>query len=114
MIRATDAGTVVVELAPFRLKPGVDEATLLERSEQLQDEFLRHQRGFLRRELLKGADGEWMDVVHWEDEEAANAIMSVIAESPACRAYFEIMIGADMADPAGGVSHFRRIRTYEQ
>ena len=36
----------VLEWAPFRLKPGVDEATLLESSERLQRDFLARQEGF--------------------------------------------------------------------
>lgn len=109
-----DGSTIVVEMAPFRVKPGVDDATVLERSARLQQEFLRHQRGFLRRELLKGDSGEWLDLVYWSDEEAAHAIMAAVAASPACHAYFDLMIGADMSDPAAAVSHYRRLRTYEQ
>ena len=44
----------VIEWAPFTLKPGVDEATLLQVSERMQRDFLLGQQGFVRRELIKG------------------------------------------------------------
>ena len=109
---ATATQPMVVEWAPFRLKPGVSEAQLVEASARLQDEFLRQQRGFIRRELLMGAQGEWVDLVYWTDEESAQAVMPAIAGSPACRAYFDVMIGADLTDPSGGVAHYRRVRAY--
>jgi hypothetical protein len=112
MSTATAPQPMVVEWAPFRLKAGVTEEHLVEVSARLQDEFLRQQRGFVRRELLKGAQGEWVDLVYWTDEESAHAVMPAIAGSPACRAYFDVMIGADPADPSGGVAHYRRMRAY--
>lgn len=48
---------VVVEWAPFTVKPGVDGAAVISASEILQHEFLSQQRAFLRRELLKGQKG---------------------------------------------------------
>src|SRR5688500_11089819 len=58
-------GGVVIEWAPFRLREGVTEAQLLEASEAIQREFLARQAGFLHRELARGADNLWADVVHW-------------------------------------------------
>lgn len=105
--------TVIVEWAPFRLREGVDEETLLECSERLQEEFLRGQPGFIRRELLRRDDREWVDLVYWADEQSAHDVMPAVADSPACRAYFDLMIGADIAEPGGGVTHFRRLRSYD-
>ena len=112
MSTAPATQSMVVEWAPFRLKPGVTEEHLVEVSARLQNEFLRRQRGFIRRELLKGAQDEWVDLVYWTDEESAQAVMPAIAGSTACRAYFDVMIGADPADPSGGVAHYRRVRAY--
>jgi hypothetical protein len=53
----------VVEWAPFRMKLGVDETALLRSSEELQMQFLAKQRGFIRRELLRGGDGNYVDLV---------------------------------------------------
>jgi hypothetical protein len=52
-----------IEWAPFRLADGIDETTLLTASEALQREFISQQRGFIRRELLKGQANQWFDPV---------------------------------------------------
>lgn len=103
---------VVVEWAPFRLAAGASEAALLEASDAIQRDFLRHQPGFVRRELLRGADGQWADVVVWADEPTATAAMGAAASSAACRAYFHLMAGGDSMDAATGVLHLHRVRAY--
>ena len=103
---------VVVEWAPFRLAEGVSEEALLKASETLQEAFLANQRGFVRRELLRGTDGQWADLVHWEDEAAANAVFAAAGESAICHEYFRLMAMPEGADPAAGVLHLRRVRTY--
>lgn len=101
----------VIEWAPFRLKPGVDEATLLEASERLQTEYLDRQAGFVRRELVRRADGEYVDVVWWQSLDAAQKAMEHIAESSTCSAYFAVM-GANDTSAGDGVLHFHSVRTY--
>jgi len=105
--------TVTIEWAPFKLGDGVDEARLLRASEGLQTGFLAEQPGFIQRELLKGQDGQWVDLVHWESEEAAARAMEQAANSPVCLEYFKLMVGANGgADPGEGLLHFRRVKTY--
>lgn len=104
---------IVVEWAPFRLAPGVDEATLRAASEALQRGFLAKQPGFLRRDLLKGRDGQWVDLVFWASQEAADQAVTSAAESAACYRYFQLMAGAEHADPGADVLHFVRIETYD-
>jgi hypothetical protein len=104
--------TMVIEWAPFRLADGAAEDALLEASETLQREFLRHQRGFLRRELLRGADGQWVDLVYWADQASADGIVEAVRTSPVCQAYLQLMIGTDPADPTAGVLHLHRVRSY--
>lgn len=104
--------TPCIEWAPFRLKPGVTDDVLLRASAALQDDFVARQPGFVRRELLRGPDGQWVDLVVWESREAALAIMDAVAASPVCSAYFALMEGAEHADPGAGVTHFERVRHY--
>jgi hypothetical protein len=103
---------MVIEWAPFRLAPGIGEDRLLEVSEALQRDFLQGRPGFVRRELLRGADGHWVDLLYWRDEASAHAVMEDIAASPACQAYFSLMVGADTVDPGAGVLHLHRMRSY--
>jgi len=105
--------TVTIEWAPFKLADGVDEARLLRASDGLQTAFLAGQPGFIRRELLKGQDGQWVDLVHWESEDAATRAMERAASSQVCLDYFKLMVGANGgADPGEGVLHLRQVKTY--
>ncbi len=104
---------VVIEWVPFRTRAGVDEATLLAASDSIQHEFLERQAGFLRRELLRGADGEWVDLLYWTDEPSATAAMDAAGSSPICHAYFHLMEGSDSADFGADVRHLHRVRAYD-
>ena len=85
----------VLEWAPFRLREGVDETTLLRASERLQRDFLARQEGFLRRELIKGAEGSYVDLVWWESFAVSQAAMRRAASSPAHQAYLALTDGAN-------------------
>ena len=105
---------IAVEWAPFTLADGAEEERLLRASEALQKDFLGRQAGFIRRELLRGPNGQWVDIVHWESAEAAESAMRNVAESPVCQEYFHLMKAADHNDPAGGVTLFALRRSYER
>ena len=109
----SDAGQGVIEWAPFRLADGAEEDALLAASEAIQREFLERQPGFVRRELLRGRDGQWVDLIVWTDEPSAMAAMGGVGSSPACRAYFHLMVGGDTMEAEGGVLHLHRVRVYE-
>ena len=102
----------IIEWAPFRLADGVTEAALLEASEALQREFLQHQPGFLRRELLRGTNDEWVDLVTWADRRSADAVLDAVRSSTVCQAYFRLMKGGDTMDPGDGLLHLQRVRVY--
>jgi hypothetical protein len=110
--RTPDPTGPVIEWAPFRLADGATEQELLVASETLQRDFVERQRGFIRRELLRGADGAWVDLVHWEDEAAAHAGFSAAMESPVCAEYFKLMVMPEAGDPGAGVLHLHRVREY--
>ncbi len=101
----------VVEWAPFALTPGTEEQKLLQASEALQQDFLSKQKGFLRRELLKGKD-HWADLVFWASQEDAAQAVQNAASSPLCHAYFQLMAAADHNDPGAGVLHFEVKESY--
>jgi hypothetical protein len=107
-----NAPEYVLEWAPFELKPGVAEADLLAASDALQTEFLEQQPGFIRRELLRGKDRQWVDTVYWRSLEAAEAASRLVMDSPVCLRYFELMIMPENDDPNAGISHFAHVRTY--
>lgn len=110
--RTAEERSFVIEWAPFRLADGVTEQELMAASETLQREFVARQRGFIRRELLRGPDGQWADLVHWEDQRAAHDVFAAAMESPVCAEYFKLMVMPEGGDPAAGVLHLHRVREY--
>jgi hypothetical protein len=105
---------VVVEWAPFTVKPGVDDAELVPASEGLQNGFLSQQGRFIRRKLRKGQDGQWVDLAVWESKDAAGQAVGNAAENPVCFQYFQLIANADYDDPGTGVLYFERIAVYER
>ncbi len=101
---------VVVEWAPFRPAANVSEERLLAASRELQEVFLARQPGFVRRELLRGGKGDWVDLVYWADRKAAEEAMKAAAGSAACLSYFHLMAGPP--DAASDVHHFDRVAVY--
>lgn len=101
----------VIEWAPFSVREGVAEAALIAASEKLQRDFLANQDGFLRRELVKGQDRSYVDLVWWSSMETAEAAMAKVMESAICREYFALM-EPHQAEAGAGVLHFRSLRTY--
>ncbi|EMJ97658.1 antibiotic biosynthesis monooxygenase family protein [Leptospira alstonii] len=103
---------LIVEWAPFTLSEGKDENLLLNASTVLQSDFLSKQEGFIRRELLKGPDNRWVDLVYWKNKEAAEKAMENASVSSACSQYFNLMTEADHNNPGEGVSLFTAKRIY--
>ena len=101
---------VVVEWAPFRLKEDVDEAELMKASRAVQAQFLSKQEGLLRRELLKGEGGRWVDIAYWKTHEAADRAAERFWENPVCLAYAQLM--ANPEDAGADVAYFERVEEY--
>ena len=102
----------MIEWAPFRLAAGADESALLAASEAIQRDFLQRQPGFVRRELLRGADGQWADLVVWRDRASAAAALRAVESSATCQAYFRLMQNATEPGADHGVLLLDRVRAY--
>lgn len=103
---------MIIELAPFKITAGTSEKSLLEASTALQREFLAQQSGFVKRELLRSGENEWLDIVYWRDHDSAHQAMQRAMESPACHRYFQLMVSEDHRNPGNGVKHYERISEY--
>lgn len=111
---AQSQATPTIEWAPFTLAAGVDETALLAASEALQRDFLGKQRGFLHRELLKGSDGQWVDIIYWESRDAVRQAMANTQTSLVCQRYFTLIVPPSEDDPSGGISLFDLVRRYAE
>lgn len=98
----------IVELVLFRLNAGVADASFLEAADATAG-ALHKLGGFIRRELLKSADGQWVDLVYWnsmaEAQHAADAIMHL----PACRPFLGMIDESSIT-----MLHLDRWRKYNE
>lgn len=79
-----------IEIVQFKLKPGTDEAAFLAASDAILQN-LRAASGFIRRELLKNDDGQWIDLVHWNSLEEAHHAAEVMPTWPSAGAFISML-----------------------
>lgn len=78
----------VVEIAIFKLKDGVTREHLLSTVDAVS-EWATMQPGFLSRDLTySAADDSWIDVIWWENLEAAHAAAEAAMTSESCAPMF--------------------------
>ncbi len=85
----------VTILAPIKLAKGKSEADLRAASEIFQRDFVCHEAGILRRELVRKPDGTYLDIVQFRSHEDYLDVTKREMESPACAAFFSVM---DLSD----------------
>lgn len=90
--------TPITILAPIKLAQGRTEADLLAASEVFQTEFVAHEQGVLRRELVRDPKGGYLDIVQFRSAEDAAEVMTKEMESPVCHAFFAVMDMSDMEE----------------
>ena len=101
----------VMEWAPFRLRSDVSEGALLEAAARMQDRFLKQQPGYLNRELVRGSDGSYVDVIWWRSHADAAAAMPKVHASKDCLDYFDHM-QIDSTNAGTSVLHFEQLRSF--
>lgn len=104
--------TTFIQLAPITLGPGVSEADLLRASDAFEADFVRKQKGIVRRHLLRRKEGGYADLVFFESREAADKVLEAEMSSPECAAFFSIMAPPDQALPDMGVESFEVVKIY--
>ncbi|MEQ8472120.1 MAG: VOC family protein [Marinoscillum sp.] len=80
----------IIEWAEFKLKSDVTTDQLMQVSDRLEKEFLIHQPGFLRRELLTKDEG-FVDLIYWASETEAQKAFEVCKEYEVANQYFDLM-----------------------
>lgn len=91
MMKENYMSNIVTVLAPAKLAKGVTEAQLLAASAKFQKEFVSGEPDVLRRELIKKADGTYIDIVQFTSVEAAHQVIAREMESAVCAEFFSIM-----------------------
>ncbi|USG62416.1 hypothetical protein NBZ79_05415 [Sneathiella marina] len=81
----------VTVLAPIKLAEGKTETDLLAASKVFQRDFVAHEVGVLRRELVRKPDGTYLDIVQFRSHEDYLDVVKKEMESPICAAFFSVM-----------------------
>lgn len=102
-----------IQLAPGKLKAGISEETALKASDEFEENFVKKQKGIIKRIFLKGKDGTYADLVFFENKKAADRVAEVEQQGhPACMAFFQLW-EMDETKPDMGVLSFEEIQTYD-
>jgi hypothetical protein len=97
----------VIELVLMKPANGVDDAALLKACDDIMP-FLREAGGYLRRQVLRSDDGQWVDVVYWNSLEEALQAADPIMSTPAGQ-----QLGAVLDGPSVRVFHLQQVRKYD-
>ena len=103
----------VTVLAPAKLAEGVTEAQLLAGSKKFQEEFVSHEPGVLRRELVRAADGTYMDIVMFRSKEDMDDVIEKEMNSAVCMEFFQLMDMSDY-DPNEPMPYYHVIEVNER
>ncbi len=76
----------VIEIARYKLQAGADAQVLIQSEQQIQKEIAPQYPGYLGRELAQGQDGEYILIMRWESQAAAEGWNAVLFQHPAGRA----------------------------
>jgi hypothetical protein len=105
--------SLYIQVAPIKLKDGVDEKTLLAASDAFQLAFVNKQQGVLKRILTRTKNGGYADIVFFESKEAADRVAAAEQTSEECIRFFEIMQPPNEELSDMGVLSFEPMKTYE-
>jgi len=80
-----------MEIARFKLKPNVSEATLLEVVALIERDFFTDLSGLLGHSLIKGADGFYADVTFAVTQARAEEICAQWMDNPHAQHYLALL-----------------------
>ena len=95
-----------VEVVLYRAKPGVPDQQVVDASDALQAD-LEGFAGYIRRRLMKTADGLWVDTVDWRSLEQAEAAAATIMQRPSAARFMALVEESSVQ-----MMHPRPVRVY--
>lgn len=97
-----------IAFAPIKLKDGVSESDFLKISEAFETAFVKKQKGILKRILVKDTNGNYADIVFFEDMDAIQRVIEAEKISPEVARFFEVI-----REDSGEHQVFEVLKTYE-
>ena len=99
---------IIVEITQFKLATGVSDEAFLKEANNVQDNFLNQQSGYINRELLKDKDGQWIDIVYWTSMEEAKKASEVVMQDSATQGFMQKI------DPSSvKMLHLKQVKTWK-
>jgi hypothetical protein len=94
---AAGSGGKIIEVVTFKLKAGVSAAEFAPIDKAVEHEHVSKQPGFVSRESARGADGEWLVIVHWRSTKDADASMASFEKAPAAATFMSKIEASTMS-----------------
>jgi heme-degrading monooxygenase HmoA len=98
---------LVIELVSVKARPGVDEADMLRAADAVMA-FLSKANGFIRRELFKAGEDQWVDLIYWNSREEAEAALAQSMDQPSVQAMMSLLDENSL-----NMLHLNPVRTYK-
>lgn len=76
----------VLEIVLFQLAEGVSDAEFLTAARGVEP-WLEQQPGFVKRQINRDSQGHWLDLIHWNSLEEAQAAAAQIMSKPEGQAF---------------------------
>lgn len=80
----------VIELVLFKTKSGVTKEKLVQAAKTATSAF-EQMNGFVSRDLAVDNEGQWTDILHWQDMQSALTAAQTAIEIEECRNYFALI-----------------------
>jgi inorganic pyrophosphatase len=79
-----------IEIAYFKNNPGVQHQQIMKAAKDMQS-TIQKWPGFISRELVYLEDNNWVDIVHWDNAQAAQKAVESAMQSPVCLTFFALI-----------------------
>jgi hypothetical protein len=79
-----------VELVIFKTNAGFSDTDLVAAVNE-SNKFLKRCPGFIHRQLSKTAEGQWADVVQWQDMDSAKKAAEGFMGAPECSGFMQML-----------------------
>lgn len=78
------------EVVVFKSKPGVSDQQILSAADGMRT-TLSGWSGFVSRDLLKVGNGQWIDIIHWDNMASAQAAQDKAMKCEKCLSFFSLI-----------------------
>ncbi len=86
----------VLEIVIYKTKDGVNDFDFIKMGVEIEENFIKKQKGFIKRTFAKSENGDWVEVIYWETMEDATKASEAAMKSPVCMPMFGMLDDASV------------------